>query len=81
MHPTASNCTTISRPSLSEEVGDFAIFHCLLRSRGFVEMIVWTQRGVLVLACLKQQCARNLWTSAQGYLAINWRGEVGMAMI
>ena len=20
---------------------------------------------------------RNLWTSAQGYLAINWRGEVG----
>ena len=47
MHPTASNCTTISRPSLSEEVGDFAFFHCLLRSRWFVEMIVWTPKGGL----------------------------------
>ena len=38
-------------------------------------------KGALVLACLKQQlCARNFWTSAQGYLAINWRGEVRLVV-
>ena len=27
MHPTASNCTTISPLSLSEEVGDFEVLN------------------------------------------------------
>lgn len=73
MHPIASNCTTISRRSLSEEVGDFAFLYCLFCGNDRLD-----PKGGLGIASLKRQlCARNLWTSAQSYLAINWRGEVG----
>lgn len=77
MHPTASNCTTISRPSLSEEVGDF-VFSLFVK----VSLVCGNDRldpkGGLGIGMFETTLVcRNLWTSAQGYLAINWRGEVG----